>query len=156
MRVPSTPPLSVRSFADPQLASLVLTLLLALKKKRGVVIEDLFGGAAAEAEDADSLFAKKKAPKPVETSDESIKSTVYKQTPERRNEKFQHLIVHVGDRIGKKPKIVHPPMRFSEWTHLFDLASSAEQLKLVSDMFYKWKDAGHELREEQVELFVRE
>jgi len=136
---------------------------VALKKKSTNTIDDLFGDDSGELFSSPSTKGKvdgRQATKPPVSPSSSTKSLYgdtpsRKPSPEQRLQRYDELFAFVQDRIGKRPKVPHPPMRFSVWSQLFQLASTSEQLERIAGCFSQWKDTGHELSPQQVQDFVR-
>jgi len=82
-----------------------------------------------------------------------------KLSPEQRLERFDNLYQFLSDRIGLNPpaKARNDPrqVRKTAWQHLFSLATTAEQLESVTELFPKWRDARQEFTPKIAEAFIR-
>lgn len=72
----------------------------------------------------------------------------------RREQQFYELVQYVTDRTGRKRAIKAGQVRQSAWLRLFQLATSAEQLEMVAELFPRWRDSGKEFRSMHAEAFV--
>jgi hypothetical protein len=63
-----------------------------------------------------------------------------KLSPEERNERFEALLKHVGDRIGAQPAVKDAlQIRKTAWSRLLELATTQEQLERVVELMPRWR-----------------
>jgi len=130
---------------------------VALKKKGQHVAEDdpfadedsLFGSSEGE-----ELFSTAGEPARQETSP-TARVAQGKLNPETRLARFDELLKFVGDRVGLKPVTTKLQVRNTAWQHLFDLATTKEQMEQVVELFPKWRDSRRVFTEKCAEAFVR-
>ncbi|KZT67096.1 hypothetical protein DAEQUDRAFT_714002 [Daedalea quercina L-15889] len=135
---------------------------VALKKKNAHVPEsgDLFGDFA-EGESSEELFSSEKdameeaAATPSVPADTAARGG--KLDPEERLNRFNELLQFVALRIGPSPKEKLPQVRNAAWQHLFQLATTREQMEAVVQLFPKWRNTkGNRVFSAQnAELFAR-
>ncbi|CCM00621.1 uncharacterized protein FIBRA_02657 [Fibroporia radiculosa] len=132
---------------------------IALKKQKGHAIDDgdLFGPSGGE-EDAfsDAMFAEPSVEKTSKAgpSTSATAKTSRGLNSEDRLKRFTELRQFVADRIGQKPTEKLPPVRNSAWQHLFQLATTKEQMDEVVGLLPRWRDSKRQFGKHTVEVFV--
>ena len=79
----------------------------------------------------------------------------HKLDPEARIAKFDQLFNFVSERLGRRPAVKTPQVRYSAWIHLFGLAKTPEQLQNVAELFPRWKDSRKDFTAHHTEMFIR-
>ncbi|KDQ60487.1 hypothetical protein JAAARDRAFT_68008 [Jaapia argillacea MUCL 33604] len=115
---------------------------------------DLFGSATPIPPKPSKSAAQGASRYPID-SPVSTKPPRKRLTPEERLKKFNDLRQYVSDRIGKRRAIRREQIRDSAWNHLWDLASTKEQMEQVVEMFPAWKAMGKVFTQTHAEQFVR-
>ncbi|OBZ71595.1 Glucose 1-dehydrogenase 3 [Grifola frondosa] len=130
---------------------------VALKKhQKGAASEDddLFGVAPEE----DSLFGAGPASESTSSIDvtptPTPSSSTGKDSVVRLNQ-YNELVQRLKDHTGSKPPPGGEQIPTSIWHHLFDLATTAEQLEQVADSFPRWRDKRRVFRPATAERFAR-
>ena len=132
-----------------------------MKKKKAAAAEVTFddevdGFIAAEGDD---LFGEPKS-QASSTANDSVKKAKGKLSVEERAVRFDALYQFLSDRIGLQPlaKERKDPkqVRRTAWQQLFSLATTAEQLERVTELFPKWRDSRQQFTPQIAEAFVRE
>jgi len=119
--------------------------------------DDMFGDVVSDSGD---LFGSTQSQKVsnVTTSapTQTTVSSRRKLNPTKRAARFDQLLEFVSCRTGLKPVAKTPEqVRNSAWGHLFDLATTREQLECVTELFPQWRDSRREFNEETVKKFIR-
>ncbi|KAH7921670.1 hypothetical protein BV22DRAFT_1132095 [Leucogyrophana mollusca] len=89
-----------------------------------------------------------------ESPSKTLRQTTGSQT-ERREVAFYKLVEYVTERTGRKRAVKAGQVRQSAWLRLLQLATTPEQLEIVSDLFPRWRDSGKEFGPIHAEAFVR-
>lgn len=72
-----------------------------------------------------------------------------------RRERFDVLLKHVGDRIGRTPAVRDAlQIRDSSWNQLIQLAASKEQIDAVAEIMPKWVESKREFKPAVASLFI--
>jgi hypothetical protein len=76
---------------------------------------------------------------------------------EERKARFETLLTHVADRVGRKPKVDDAlQLRDSSWNQLIQLAESGEQLERVAELMPHWVDMKRDFKTSLWTLFIGE
>jgi hypothetical protein len=132
------------------------------KKKQQTTAEAAFDDVddAFSAAEEDDLFGSSN----VKASSKSARTGIVaktkgKLTSEERAARFEDLYQFLSDRIGLRPpaKVRKEPeqVRKTAWQHLFGLATTAEQLERVTELFPKWRESRQQFTPKMAEAFVR-
>ena len=72
-----------------------------------------------------------------------------------RERKFHELLQFVHDRTGRVKIVKSGQVRATAWLRLFQLASKAEHLEAVAEVFPRWRESGESSTPLDTEMFVR-
>ncbi|TFK46003.1 hypothetical protein OE88DRAFT_1739811 [Heliocybe sulcata] len=138
------------------------------KKKKKVVVDDLF---PEEAEDSSSgdLFDFDAPASNSSTSASVLKASTdtaaqtsatkarKKLSPEERLKRFDELLAYVSDHIGRRPPAGKTPeqVRNSAWLHLFGLATTPDQIQQIVALFPRWVEGKRTFSPLISEAFIR-
>ena len=78
-----------------------------------------------------------------------------KLTAEKRQERFDQLFDFVTQRLGRRPAVKTPQVRQTAWTHLFGLATTANQLEKITELLPRWRDSKRTFDPQHAEQLVR-
>jgi hypothetical protein len=131
------------------------------KKKAALELnDDMFGDVASDSGDLFGSTPSQKASNVFTSTPNTPQPTVSsrrKLNPTKRVARFDQLLEFVSCRTGLKPVAKSPEqVRSSAWGHLFDLATTREQLERVTELFPQWRDSRREFNEETVKKFISE
>lgn len=121
-------------------------LFPALKKKVKVEIEELFSDDLGE----DLLSIPDTTPSAPAESNTSPQPTPSKRLkPVVRHTRFEELYKNVLPHLNpnRKERQKLPPMRYTVWTHLLDLAQNEDELRRVIELAPKWKDVNRDKKD---------
>ncbi|KIJ08936.1 hypothetical protein PAXINDRAFT_102401 [Paxillus involutus ATCC 200175] len=72
-----------------------------------------------------------------------------------RERKLIELLQFVSDRTGRVKVVQAGQVRSSVWLRLFQLATKAEHLESIAEIFPKWRESGKSFNALEAEMFVR-
>ena len=120
----------------------------------------MFGNGASDSGDLFDSTPSQKATvvaAPTPNKPQDAVSSRRKLKPAKRVARFNELLDFVSYRIGLKPVAKTPEqVRNSAWGHLFDLATTRDQLKQVTELFPRWRDSRREFNEKTAQRFIGE
>ncbi|KAF9218850.1 hypothetical protein BS17DRAFT_770434 [Gyrodon lividus] len=108
---------------------------------------------ARHARDDDDLFSVSDEPL-IKTQPQKTSKALPKFS-DSRERKFHDLLQFVNDRTGRVKVIKAGQVRSTAWLRLFQLASKAEHLEAVAEIFPKWRESGKSMNSLDAEMFVR-
>ncbi|KAG9311494.1 hypothetical protein JVU11DRAFT_7690 [Chiua virens] len=87
--------------------------------------------------------------------EDDLSTTSLPKCTNSREQQFHKLLQFVRDRTGRVKVVKAGQVRATAWLRLFQLASKAEHLEAISEMFPRWRESGSSFSSLDVEMFVR-